>query len=72
MPSLTIHTKFTFGDRVRFDSQMQHCTGEGTVFGVTIDRYGHLDYIIEIARSGSTDLQPGILESEMVLLESAA
>jgi hypothetical protein len=72
MPSLTIHTKFAFGDRVRFESQMQRCSGEGTVFGVIFDRYGELGYIIEIERDGYTDLQPGILESEMALMEAAS
>ena len=60
MPALTIQTKFAFGDRVRFDSRMQHCSGEGIVFAVTIDRYGELDYIIEIDCGGHSDLQPGI------------
>ena len=72
MHTLTVQTKFTFGNRVRFESQMQRCSGEGTVFGVTIDRYGHLDYIIEIDRDGYTDLQPGILESELTLLDAAS
>jgi hypothetical protein len=51
---------------------MQHCSGEGTVFGITIDRYGRVDYIVEIDCGGYTDLQPGILESEMVLMDAAA
>jgi hypothetical protein len=68
MHTLAIQTRFTFGDFVRFDSQAQHCTGEGQVFAVTVDRYGQIDYMIEIERGGYTDLQPGILEDEITLV----
>jgi hypothetical protein len=72
MPSYTIQAKFAFGDRVRFDSQMQRCSGEGIVFGITLDRYGRMDYLIEIDCGEYTELQAGILESEMVLVDAAA
>jgi hypothetical protein len=42
------------------------------VFAVTLDRHGQIDYMIEIDRGGYTDLQPGILESEITLLSDAA
>jgi hypothetical protein len=66
----TIRTRFTFGDRVRFDSQLQQCSGEGTVFAITVVADGQVDYTIEIEREGYSDLQPGILESEIALLEA--
>ena len=68
MHTHTIRTRFTFGDRVRFDSQMQQLSGEGTVFAITFGADGQIDYLIEIGRDGYSDLQPGILESEMTLL----
>lgn len=71
MHALTIRTKFTFGDRVRFNSAAQHCNGEGTVFAITVDKQGQIDYIIEIPMGHYTDLQPGILENEIKLLETA-
>ena len=67
MHTLTVLTKFTFGDRVRFDSAAQHCSGSGTIFAITIDAQGQVDYLIEISMG---DLQPGILEHEINLLES--
>ena len=65
MHTLTIQTRFTFGDRVRFDSPTQHCSGSGTIFVITIGGDGHLDYMI-MTEDG--DIQPGILESEITLL----
>ena len=70
MHTLTVRTRFTFGDRVRFDSKAQQCAGEGTVFPITIGADGQIDYLIEIQRTGYTDLQPGILEDELTLLDT--
>ncbi|WP_148087919.1 hypothetical protein [Gemmata obscuriglobus] len=67
MHTLTVRTRFTFGDRVRFDSPMQRCSGEGTVFAITVGADGQIDYMIEIGRDGYSDLQPGILEDEITL-----
>lgn len=69
MHTLTIQTRFKFGDRVRFNSPSQRCSGEGTVFAITIGIDGQIDYMIEIPRDGYTDLQPCILENEITLLE---
>lgn len=64
----TFRARFTFGDRVRFDSSTQRCSGEGTVFAITVGADGQIDYLIEIGRGGCSDLQPGILEGEITLL----
>lgn len=68
MHTLTVRTKFTFGDQVRFDSAMQKCSGTGTVFAITVDAEGRVDYMIDISRGEYSDLQPGILEDEMMLI----
>jgi hypothetical protein len=69
MHTLTVRTRFTFGDRVRFDSRAQGRSGVGKVFAITIDAEGRIDYMIEMMdRDGFGDLQPGILEDEMTLL----
>jgi hypothetical protein len=68
----TFQTRFTFGDRVRFDSSLQRCRGEGKVFAITLGADGQIDYMIEIfGDDGYSDLQPGILESEMMLFDPA-
>ena len=69
MHTLTISTKFTFGDRVQFDSATQKCSGTGTIFAITIDAKQSIDYMIEIDMGTFSDLQPGILENEMTLLK---
>ena len=68
MHALTVQTKFTFGDRGRFDSRIQGCSGVGKVFAITVDWMRRVDYIIEIDQGSHSDLQPGILDDEMVLL----
>ena len=70
MHTHTVRTRFTFNDRVRFDSSAQQCSGVGKIYAITIDRDGQIDYMIEIDRDGYSDLQPGILEDEITLLES--
>jgi hypothetical protein len=64
MHTLTVRTKFTFGDRVRFNSPTQRLSGSGQVFAITVDYEGRIDYLIEV-RPGY--LQPGILEEEIAL-----
>jgi hypothetical protein len=68
MHSLTIRTKFTFGDRVRFDSPTQRCAGQGAIWAITIDAEGFVDYMI---RLDDDEFQPGILENELSLLANA-
>jgi hypothetical protein len=63
MHTLTLRTKFTFGDRVRFDSPTQRRCGTGTIFAITIDAEGMHDYMIRV--DGKDMLQPGILEGEI-------
>ncbi len=70
MHTLTIRTKFTFGDRVRFDSRTQHCSGTGTICGITIARDGWLGY--EIEPDDRPVIQPGIVEDEITLLADEA
>jgi hypothetical protein len=65
MHSLTIQTKYKFGDRVSFDSQSQSCRGVGVIFGVCLDINGHLDYMIEYDSIAGPIIQPGILEREI-------
>lgn len=68
MHTQVFKTKFTFGDEVRFDSEMHRLSGQGTVFGITLAHDGTIDYIIEIHHKGYSDLQPGILEHEITLI----
>lgn len=70
MHSLTVRTKFTFGDRVRFDSKVQGCSGLGTICGITMHDDGEVDYMIRyMIKQGDQDvLQPGILQDEITLL----
>lgn len=66
MHTHTIRTRFTFGDRIRFNSRMQRCSGEGTVVAFTVGADGQIEYLIEVV--GEENLQPGILEDEITLL----
>jgi hypothetical protein len=68
MHTLTIRTRFTFNDRVRFDSPTQQRSGIGKIYAITIDGYGQIDYLIDVGRDGFSDIQPGILEDEITLL----
>jgi hypothetical protein len=70
MHTITIRTKFTFGDRVRFNSPIQGCSGVGKIWVITVGGDGYVDYMIEL--DGSGDLQPGITEQEITLLEDNA
>jgi hypothetical protein len=69
MHSHTIRTRFTFGDRVRYDSPTQQCKGTGTICAITIGPDHVVDYMIEIERDGYSEIQPGILENEITLAE---
>jgi hypothetical protein len=71
-----IHTRFNIGDRVRFDSKHQHCSGTGTVFAFTVEADGYIDYTIEVdgevhRESGRSYpvSQPGIEADCMTLLD---
>ncbi len=66
MHTITIQTKFTFGDHVRFDSSTQGRTGTGKIVGITVYTDGSVDYLID--PEGDKYLQPGIVEHEMILL----
>ncbi len=64
MHTLTIKTKYTFGDRVRFDSPTQGRSGTGTIYAIVIYPEGPIDYMIEV--DGEAIIQPGILEEEIM------
>jgi hypothetical protein len=68
MHTHTIRTRFTFGDRVRYDSKLQRCSGTGTIFVISLDATGRVDYIIEVDRGDFSDLQAGVQEDEITLL----
>ncbi len=68
MHTHTVRTKFTFGDHVRFDSELQRSSGVGRVICITFSANGEVDYIIELDDRKGYDHQPGIIESEMTLL----
>ena len=66
MHTLTIQTKYTFGDHVWVESPSQHYYGLGVVAVITVDGTGLIDYMIE---GDNRVIQPGILEGEMTLSE---
>jgi hypothetical protein len=68
MHTHTIRTRFTFNDRVRFDSSIQQCSGVGKIYAITFDGDGQFDYMIDTGRDGFREIQPGILENEITLL----
>ena len=67
MHVLTIRTKFTFGDRVCFDSKAQMCKGKGTIYAITVDGQGNFDYMVQAGEPNEIVIQPGILEDEIVM-----
>ena len=69
MHTLTIQTKFTFGDRVRFDSPFQGKNGTGTIVAITVGPGNEIDYLID---PGDGYLQGGILEHEITLIGNAS
>lgn len=68
MHTHTIRTKFTFGDRVRFNSLLNG-SGVGTVFAICFDESGGVDYLIQL--DGRDDMQGGIADDEMTLITDA-
>jgi len=65
----TVRTKFTFGDRIRFDSKHQRCSGTGTILDITFDGDGYLAYTIHV---GDGDLQAGIEEDAIAVMTDDA
>jgi hypothetical protein len=69
MHTLTVQTRFTFGDRVRFEAPGQECSDVGMVVAITINRDGKIDYVIKLDQVGGAGaLQPGVPESDVTLL----
>lgn len=67
MHTLTLCTKYTFGDRVRFDSQIQGIAGTGVIVAITVDALRQIDYIIDGDGEHRSQLIGGILEGEISL-----
>jgi hypothetical protein len=66
----TLRTKYQLGDRVRFTSPTQHCSGSGIIEAITIYFHGRLDYMILLEETKDHfHVQPGILEEEISLPE---
>jgi len=70
MHSLNIITKYTFGDRVCFDSPTQLRNGNGKIVGIMIDEFMVITYMIAIEPGDYDDVQAGILESEIIDLSN--
>jgi len=66
--TLTVQSKFALGDRVRFNSPTQGCSGTGNINAIVIYACGRQDYMIELDQFESFEVQPGILEDEITLL----
>ena len=72
MHSITIQTKFRFGDLVEFASKLNGWSGVGKVFAITLDVHGLVDYMVDVGTDAISDLRPGIEESEMKLVTDRA
>lgn len=70
MHQFTVSTKFTFGERVNFDSVTQHLSGTGTVVAIIIEATREAYYMLVVDPPEVERIQPGILEEEMTLLTS--
>ena len=67
MHTLTIQTRFTFGDLVSFQSPTQGRQGKGRIIAITVDFQKRIDFIIEVAiGDGGFDYVPGIFENEIL------
>ncbi len=66
---VTIRTKFTFGDRVRFVPSWHRRGGTGTISHICVEGTGHyyIDYGIAL-ESRDGDEQHGVVENEITLL----
>jgi hypothetical protein len=63
MHVLTIFTKFTLGDLVRFDSK--DGKGAGKIFAITVHWDKSIDYLVEIDMGDYSDLLPGIVDADI-------
>lgn len=66
MHTHTIRTKFTFGDRVRFDSPATCEEATGTIVGITLMTDNMIDYLID--PGNGRELFGGILEHQITLI----
>lgn len=67
MHTLTVQTKFTFGDRVCFDSPFQRKSGTGIIAAITVGPNNQIDYLID---TGDGYIQGGIEEHEITLISN--
>lgn len=71
MHTLIVRTKYALGDRVRFNSPTQRCSGTGKIESIVIRNFGPQEYMIALDEVEDFDIQPGILEDEITLREPA-
>ena len=71
MHAHTIRTKYTFGDRVRFDSTFQRRSGIGTVYAICFSGDGIIDYLIAVDGEDG-HIQGGIDEHDMTPLTDSS
>jgi len=64
----TVHTKFTFGDRVRYDSKHQKRSGTGVIMDITFGPENYLHYLVVEDSNG--ECYAGIEEEAITLLVS--
>jgi hypothetical protein len=70
MHTTTVRSKFALGDRVRFNSPSQKCTGSGKIEAIVIYAHGRLDYMVYLDDPAAEyEVQPGVLEEEIALLD---
>jgi len=62
---LTVRTKYTFDDHVRFDSRAQGQRGSGTVFAISIDADGNIFYTIRLDERTDFCMVDGVYEDEI-------
>jgi hypothetical protein len=66
MHTHTVRTRYTFGDRVRYSSQYNG-SGTGKIVSICFHDSDPPYYYIEV--DGSRDIQGGIMDDEITLLE---
>jgi len=69
MHTLTVQTKYNFGDRVKFESSSQDLKGIGRIIAITIEDDRSSTYIVETVEPDGVHIcQPGICDAEIICL----
>jgi len=72
MHTLTVTTRYGFGENVKFDSWRQKYKGTGKIIAITIWDDKSYEYTLEICKGGCDyDYQPGICEDEIIAVVPA-